>query len=538
MDLAESLRLYPHRLPPFSQQSEALERSLSKRYFALFMEQGTGKTKVIIDTVVIHYWRGNINGLLVAAPMDVHEQWVLEQLPLHVPSLVKLRCAIWHSSNAKAVRTCKELCSKPLPDTLSVLAMNHEAFSTGPGRSMALAFMRTYKTLLAVDESDLAIRTPRAERTKTLIHKVGPLAVMRRILTGTPAEKPFDLFAPFRFLHEDITGFDSFQAFKHRYATWTKNFMTAKTAKGPKLVEYEVLTGYQNIEELQAKLAPFTYRKRKIDCLNLPPKIFGMRRVHLSSAQKDVYAELKANGLVLLREAEAHERQQPVQVAALAELTEDELIARTSDKHLKTTTELKLTLLLRLQQCVGGFVTDDNGVTRAIDGADYNPRMVATHRLVEGALVGEAKVIIWAIYRAEMKALGEQCTALFGDRAKTTAIYGGQHTKDQRRQLIEDFKNSASDLRILISHEKSLGVGMNFTVAQTEIFYTSGPSGRARVQAEDRCHRIGQTGAVNIYDFNAYEVPVDVRMENFRKGKLEFNATVMGWTANQLEEVF
>ena len=111
----------------------------------------------------------------------------------------------------------------------------------------------------------------------------------------------------------------------------------------------------------------------------------------------------------------------------------------------------------------------------------------------------------------------EQCLALFPG-VSSTAIYGGQHSKSKRSELIQEFKDPKSALRILISHERSLGVGMNFTVAQTELFYTSGPSGRARVQAEDRCHRIGQTGAVNIYDFNAHEVPIVGRMVDFRKG--------------------
>ena len=539
MDIRQSLACYPHRLPPFPQQLEALEKSITKTVYALFMEQGTGKTKVIIDTTAIHYLRGNINALFIYAPNDVHEQWIVEQIPEHMPTLIRVRAKTWVTSNTKAVRECHELVSKPLPDVLTVVAMNHEAMSTAKGRTFAVSFLKKYRTLLAVDESDLAISTPKAQRTKTLVHLVGPLATMRRILTGTPAEDPFELYAPFNFLDPRIHGFDEFLAFKHRYAKWTKNFVRGKPnpKKGGQrpLIEFETLESYQNLEELYAKLAPYVYRKRKADCLNLPPKVYGKRIVHLSKAQRDVYSELKSNSLLLLREAELSSAC-PVEVMPLAELREEELLARMGEKSFRTTTAIKLTLLLRLQQCVGGFITDDTGTVRPIDGEEPNARMAATIALVRGALQGPAKVIIWARFRAEMQMLYRLCRAHFPNTG-TEAIYGGTHSKSDRREAIAEFKDKHSPLRILISHEESLGVGMNFAVAQTEIFYTSGASGRKRVQAEDRCHRIGQTGTVNIWDMDAPEVPVDARMENFRTGKLEFNSTIMGWTADQMQEV-
>ncbi len=222
-------------LPHFPQQHAALTRSLSKRNFALFMEQGTGKTKVIIDTVAIHYDAKHIEGLLIAAPIDVHEQWILEQIPTHMPHHIKLRARIWNSGNARSVRECNELVQKPLNGVLSVLSMNHEAFATAKGVRLAVSFLKRYKSLLAIDESDLAIKTPKAVRTKALVHRVSPHAFMRRIMTGTPAENPFDLYAQFNFLDERIIDQESFLTFKHRYAKWTKNYARSRpTVKHPK----------------------------------------------------------------------------------------------------------------------------------------------------------------------------------------------------------------------------------------------------------------------------------------------------------------
>jgi hypothetical protein len=537
MDLRQALAHYQHRLPPFPQQVEALELSITKLYFALFMEQGTGKTKVIIDTAAIHYTCGIIKALLIIAPIDVHEQWIIEQIPEHMPAHITVRARVWRSSNTKSFRECWELVKKPLPDVLTVLSMNHESMATAKGKHLAKSFLKAYPSLLAVDESDLAISTPKAARTKALVHWVGPHAKVRRILTGTPAEDPFELYSPFNFLHPDIHGFDDFLIFKHRYASWIQNTITGKPGRDGKrrLIEFESFVAYQNLEELYARLAPYIYRKRKIDCLNLPPKVYGMRTVPLSKAQRDVYQELKENGLLMLAQAEAGNIK-PVEVQPLADMHEEELLSRMTNKAFRTTTAIKLTLLLRLQQCVGGFITDDEGTVRAIDGEETNSRMDATMNLIRGALQGPAKIIVWARFRAEMAMLKNLCKTQF-PLVESEAIYGGTHSKTARAATIARFKDPKSKLIILISHEESLGVGMNFAVARDEIFYSSGASGRKRIQAEDRCHRIGQTGTVNIWDMDAVEVPIDARMREFRTGKLEFNSTVMGWTAKQMQEV-
>src|SRR6266704_5347326 len=101
-DYGSILADYPHRLSPFSQQRAALSASISKRFFALLMDTGTGKTKVAIDTAAIHYRLGNINAVLIAAPNDVHLQWIIEQIPEHMPRDIKVRMRAWAASSAKA----------------------------------------------------------------------------------------------------------------------------------------------------------------------------------------------------------------------------------------------------------------------------------------------------------------------------------------------------------------------------------------------------------------------------------------------------
>ena len=49
------------------------------------MEQGTGKTKVIIDNSAYLYANNKINFLVVIAPNGVHRNWINNELPLHLP---------------------------------------------------------------------------------------------------------------------------------------------------------------------------------------------------------------------------------------------------------------------------------------------------------------------------------------------------------------------------------------------------------------------------------------------------------------------
>ena len=59
---------YKFKTKPFKHQMDALDASHDKKYFALFMEMGTGKSKVLIDNIVHLYDRGEINFALIIAP--------------------------------------------------------------------------------------------------------------------------------------------------------------------------------------------------------------------------------------------------------------------------------------------------------------------------------------------------------------------------------------------------------------------------------------------------------------------------------------
>ncbi|CAI4229134.1 unnamed protein product [Auanema sp. JU1783] len=69
---------------------------------------------------------------------------------------------------------------------------------------------------------------------------------------------------------------------------------------------------------------------------------------------------------------------------------------------------------------------------------------------------------------------------------------------EQRQAMMERF-NADSKIFCFILSTRSGGVGINLTGADTVIFYDSDWNPTMDAQAQDRCHRIGQTRSVSIY---------------------------------------
>ncbi|KAL1116115.1 hypothetical protein AAG570_005610 [Ranatra chinensis] len=74
----------------------------------------------------------------------------------------------------------------------------------------------------------------------------------------------------------------------------------------------------------------------------------------------------------------------------------------------------------------------------------------------------------------------------------------GQHHLQKRKESINNFNTDPSVFAFLIS-TRAGGLGINLTAADTVIIYDSDWNPHADSQAQDRCHRIGQTKPVVIY---------------------------------------
>lgn len=439
---------------PFKHQKEVWDISKDAEAFALFMEQGTGKTKVILDTAVHLYNKGEIDLLLVIAPNGVHRNWIINEVPIHLAMEDHLYRSSWWALTMKG--RDKKRYNKVVETNfigLRIIAVNIEALSQKRGAEFVKNTAILYKTLIVIDESS-KIKTPKAKRTKSLI-QIGKQCEYKRILTGTPVTQgPLDLYTQFRFLGEPICGVTSFIAYKHTFGDWVKK-MNYKTHR-----QYEELVEYKNLDLLKKEIQPISFRVTKAECLDLPAKIYERRYIALSNDQLQAYKSLS--------------------LSLKAEISEHEI-----------TTALVLTKILRLQQILGGFIGTDEGETIQIPGS--NPRLEVLEEVIEET---QGKIIIWSRFVKEIESIIELLP-----KEQTVAFYGGVNNND-RDVAISRFQNDPT-CRYFIGQQHSAGYGLTLTAASTVIYYSNDFSLEARLQSEDRAHRIGQKNNVTYIDFEA-----------------------------------
>jgi SNF2 family DNA or RNA helicase len=64
--------------------------------------------------------------------------------------------------------------------------------------------------------------------------------------------------------------------------------------------QIEIIVGYRNLSELSDKVAKFSKRVLKEDCLDLPEKTYVKHYVELTKEQQQVYKQMKKEAIAFL----------------------------------------------------------------------------------------------------------------------------------------------------------------------------------------------------------------------------------------------
>ena len=467
---------YKFKLKPYEHQMSALEKSWNKETYGYFMEMGTGKTKVLIDNMAMLYDKGKINGALIIAPKGVVKTWHEQELPTHLPDHIENVTTLWQPNITKKQET-KLNNLFDLGTDLHIFIMNVEALSTSKGVKFAEKFLRSHRTLMALDEST-TIKNPSAKRTKNVL-ALAPMAKYRRILTGSPVTKnPLDLYTQCEFLDPFLLNFNSWYAFRNRYA-----IMKTIHVRGRSI---QTVHKFQNLGELSDRLKGFSYRVLKEDCLDLPEKIYMKRHVALTKEQENLYEQMRKTA-----------------------------IANLNGKVTSTVTVL--TQLMRLQQITCGHFVADDGTVQTIK----NNRLDELMDVLEET---ENKAIIWAYWQRDVQDIRDAIEKKYGPRS--VVDYYGLTPQDERQDNIRRFQND-NECRFLIGTPSTGGYGITLTEANTVIYYSNGYDLEKRLQSEDRAHRIGQKKAVTYVDLMA-EKTVDEKIVKALRKKINIASEVLG----------
>jgi len=467
---------YKFKKKPYAHQLVALEKSWNKETYAYFMEMGTGKTKVLIDNLAMLYDKGKVDGVLIVAPKGVVGTWHNQELPAHLPDHIENVTVLWQANiNKKQQDKLDQLFQTG--HELHIIIMNVEAFSTTKGLNFAQKFLRSHKSMMAIDEST-TIKNPKAKRTKNIL-SLSKMARYRRIMTGSPVTKnPLDLYTQCEFLDPFHLNFSSYYAFRNRYAEMKTMHVSGRSI--------QVVGGFRHLDELADSLKPFSYRVLKEDCLDLPDKIYMKREIQLTKEQDTLYQQMRKEALATLN-------------------------GKT------VTTMTALTQLMRLHQITCGHFSADDGSVQEIK----NNRLAELLDVLEEI---EGKAIIWAHYQHDVKNIFKLLEEKYGPGS--AVHYYGKTLPEERDYAIKNFKTN-DKVRFFVGTPATGGYGITLVQANTVIYYSNGYDLEKRMQSEDRAHRIGQTKKVTYVDIIA-EDTVDKKIVKSLRKKINIASKVMG----------
>lgn len=431
IELFDEKTEYKFRTTPYQKQLEAFEKCKDMNSFALFMEQGTGKTKVALDKAGYLFTQRKITGLLVISLPGVHRQWAEVQIPTHlnVPAYVDY----WSKDEPD------QSVMKP-SERLAIFSTYIQAIVRKSGLNPCVAFIRAHKgkVLIIVDEST-SIKNPNSLQSQQANNLAG-MCDYRMIMSGTPfLNEPTDLWSQFNFLDQRILGFKYKTSFR-------KEFCVLGGYGGTQVI------GAKNLQRLKAKYDPYAFRCLKSEMVDLPEKIYTDWLFTISPQQKEHYNSMR-----------------------------DMFLAQIESGEISTSVNGAVALM-RLQQIASGFMQMDNGQLIELQ----NARLKALQEIIESR--PNEKIIIWARFNKDI----ENIMKLLGDKA--VSYYGATEKETARPEAVKEFLDENSSVRYFVSNPMAGGVGLNLQGdCATVIFYSNSFSVLSRWQAEDRSHRIGTT---------------------------------------------
>lgn len=526
--------VYTPKTQPYHHQVQALAACVERPLFALFMEQRTGKTKVALDKTAIQYqhWlqagvplvpptltpgikvpaQQGCNALLVIAmPGRVHRNWVVNEVPAHLPDRIPRLAVVWDSGRVRYKPPkvgSRPVLAGPLVaplealltfQGLSILAINGEAITTEAFRHYVARFLKARRVHVVADEHTLIMKTPGIARTK-MMHAIArhPNAVFRTIMDGTPVgEGPLDLYAPFMFLDWCIFGFTSFLAFKHHFAKWEKKYNYTQSR------EYESLVEYQNLDELQAKMAPHSFRVLRKDCWDVPAKVYQTHSFQLSTVQRQTYDQLK-------EEFEAELSGQRVSAAHV--LTRYLRLQQITSNFWPQEIKAQVHAPCKGEGCEG---CDELGVTlaniplRQID-QETNPRIKAAEEIFS---LNPRPGIVWARFHEDI----DQLMVLAARVGRNPVQYDGRVPPELKDAALDGFQAGLYDL--FIGNQASGGRGIRLDRAEWMLYYSNDFSLLKRLQGEDRAEAQDRAVGTGIIDLVAEDTIDETIVEALRAKK-------------------
>uniref|UniRef100_A0A8C1Y1K6 Chromodomain helicase DNA binding protein 6 n=1 Tax=Cyprinus carpio TaxID=7962 RepID=A0A8C1Y1K6_CYPCA len=259
------------------------------------------------------------------------------------------------------------------------------------------------------------------------------------------------------------------------------------------LEEFGDLKTEEQVKKLQAILKPMMLRRLKDDVeKNLAPKEETIIEVELTNIQKKYYRAILEKNFAFLAKG-ANQHNMPNLINTMMELRKC-----CNHPYLITGAEEK--------------ILESFKKTYSSDAADFQlqamiqaaGKLVLIDKLLPKLLAGGHKVLVFS----QMV----RCLDILEDyliqRRYTYERIDGRVRGNLRQAAIDRFSKVDSDRFVFLLCTRAGGLGINLTAADTCIIFDSDWNPQNDLQAQARCHRIGQSKAVKVYRLitrNSYE---------------------------------
>lgn len=407
------------------------------------MEMGTGKTKVAIDWAGIGFYNLDVRRVLIVAPLSVLGVWP-RQIRQH--SGAPSRIFRLEGSTVRRTELLTRIINSPDNEKLTYLIINYEGIWREPDRGPGIKdLLIQWKPDLVIWDECHRLKSPTSKQSRAA-YAISLVARYRLGLTGTHITKsPLDVFGQFRSINDKVFGSNWYQ-FRNFYGVWG-GFGRFQ------------LRGFRELPTLIKRVRANSFRVKKEDCLDLPPKLFETVPVTLSERASNLYREMAK-----------------------------EMIIEIEDTH--ATAAIVLVKLLRLSQITSGFVKDVDGNVRIFD----NSKLDTCIDLVDDLLEEEHKVVIFVRFSSDIDRIKDKLLI----RKVPHAILSGSVPVAKRDSLVQRFQTDPK-LKVFIAQIQAGSLGIDLTAADAAIFYSLDYNAANYWQAQDRIHRIGQTKKVTYY---------------------------------------
>ncbi len=491
-------------------QKVGLVMSLGNESFALFMQQGTGKTPLSIARICLEATRTRRGKLgkprmmrtLIICPRQARANW---QNEIERFTVVPAKITVVRGGMYRRIKAIVDAIREESDCAFGACIMSYESVE-----NTWEAVGRVPWDLVILDESHY-IKNQGTKRFQAA-KKLRDICYRRMILTGTPiTNTPMDLWSQFEFLDDGLSGFQSFKNYRRFYGKYEK----------PKGQSVERLTGLKNIPLMQERLARLSFSITKKEAnLGLPDKTYDLYEVQMTRKQAEAYKTL--------------------QTQLAYELEQD---MASEDKTL--TADHILTRLLRLAQITSGHIKWDDelsedgdilkrGSVDQINEDNENPKVEATIDMIKEDADADpnCKMIIWACFIEDIRILTKRLHEEgIGFVAYHKVAHKSSRVKDA--EIAADVFNKDKDCKVLVANPASAAEALNLlgydwqnpdgyeTYCGHEVFFSQNWSAVQRSQAEDRAHRRGTRMTVRITDLMVVgTIDEEIRMRVVLKRKM------------------